>query len=110
MDRVLDDKISQNHVNNNNKKNNGLMNSNNKKINNIINNKNNNNNNNNKEGTRLLSQKVRRKPRVVFSGEQTTVLERKYQQQKYLNPCDRQLLAAELKLQQQQVSIIFSFF
>ena len=52
---------------------------------------------------RLLRQRGRRKPRVIFSCNQVEELERTFDNQKYLTPEERKELSERLKLTQQQV-------
>ena len=56
---------------------------------------------------RLLRQKSKRKPRVLFSQAQVYELERRFKQQRYLSAPERDQLAAMLKLTSQQVKIWF---
>ena len=56
---------------------------------------------------RLLRQKTKRKPRVLFSQAQVYELERRFKQQRYLSAPERDQLATVLKMTPQQVKIWF---
>ena len=56
---------------------------------------------------RLLRQKTKRKPRVLFSQAQVYELERRFKQQRYLSAPERDQLANILKMSPQQVKIWF---
>ena len=56
---------------------------------------------------RLLRQRTKRRPRVLFSQAQIYELERRFTQQRYLSAPDREQLASVLKLTSQQVKIWF---
>ncbi|KAK2162455.1 hypothetical protein LSH36_98g02057 [Paralvinella palmiformis] len=56
---------------------------------------------------RLLRQRTKRKPRVLFSQAQVYELERRFKQQRYLSAPERDQLAQLLKLSSQQVKIWF---
>ena len=56
---------------------------------------------------RLLRQKTKRKPRVLFSQAQVYELERRFKQQRYLSAPERDQLASVLKMSPQQVKIWF---
>lgn len=56
---------------------------------------------------RLLRQKTKRKPRVLFSQAQVYELERRFKQQRYLSAPERDQLANGLKMTPQQVKIWF---
>ncbi len=55
----------------------------------------------------LLSQRQKRKPRVLFSQAQVYELERRFKQQRYLSAPEREQLANMLKLTSTQVKIWF---
>lgn len=59
------------------------------------------------EVCRLLRQRTKRKPRVLFSQAQVYELERRFKQQRYLSAPEREQLAKTLKLTSQQVKIWF---
>uniref|UniRef100_A0A915EFC8 Homeobox domain-containing protein n=1 Tax=Ditylenchus dipsaci TaxID=166011 RepID=A0A915EFC8_9BILA len=53
----------------------------------------------------LRSQHTRRKPRVLFTHEQVTKLEKKFEYQKYVNAAERDELAQQLELTPTQIKI-----
>lgn len=56
---------------------------------------------------RKARQRIKRKPRVLFSQYQVHELEQKFKQQKYLSAPERELLAQSLNLTPTQVKIWF---
>ena len=59
------------------------------------------------ESCRLLRQRTKRKPRILFSQSQVGELEQRFRHQRYLSATERNQIAKTLKLSTQQVKIWF---
>ena len=59
------------------------------------------------ESCRLLRQRTKRKPRILFSQSQVGELEQRFRHQRYLSATERDQIAKTLKLSTQQVKIWF---